>query len=341
VLHSGHIHDTYFVETDASARYVLQRVNHHVFKQPDVVMDNIRQATEHLLRYFAANGLDAKVPELVAVQAGGYLHQDASGNFWRMFTYIPDTVSVEKVETPAQAFEVAQMFGRFVAALRDLPASRLPETIPGFHDAVRRRAAFADAAATGLPERRAAAAPEMAFFTARSPIADRLAGLLARGEVPLRIVHNDTKISNVLLDAATGRGVCAIDLDTVMPGTLLYDFGDMMRTFLSPAAEDETDLSQVRIRMDVFEALAQGYWAEVGGWITPAERENMLFGGQLMTYIMGIRFLTDYLQGDVYYKTHRPGQNLDRCRTQMRLLLLMEEQESEMQAFWAKIAQNA
>ena len=260
MLHSGHIHDTYFVETDAPARYVLQRVNHRVFKQPEVVMDNIRQATEHQLRYFAANGLDTKVPESVAVRAGGYLHQDASGNFWRIFTYIPDTVSVEKAETPEQAFEAARMFGRFSAALRDLPASRLPETIPGFHDAVRRRSAFADAVANGLPERRAAA-PEVAFFTARSPIADRLAGLLARGEVPLRIVHNDTKISNVLLDAATGRGVCAIDLDTVMPGTLLYDFGDMMRTFLSPASEDETDLSQVRIRMDVFEALAKGYWA--------------------------------------------------------------------------------
>ncbi|MDJ1502203.1 aminoglycoside phosphotransferase family protein [Xanthocytophaga agilis] len=330
-LHSGHIHDTYLLEC-GSSRYVLQRVNHLVFKSPETVMENIRKATAFQLEYFRSQQINAVIPELVMTRSGSSFLKDDSGNYWRAFTYIPDTVSFEEVQTPEQAYEAARMFGFFVRSLQDLSAEELQETIPAFHNAFSRRKAFLQAILTGLPDRIKTAATEITFFEARGHIADKIASLLHQKDVPLRIVHNDTKISNVLMAASTGKGVCAIDLDTVMPGTLLYDFGDMMRTFLSPAAEDETDLDKVQIRMDVFESLAKGYWSEVGEWITKAERDNLVFGGMLMTYIMGIRFLTDFLQGDVYYKIYRPTHNLDRSRTQMRLLSLMEIHRGEMEA---------
>ncbi|MDJ1495959.1 aminoglycoside phosphotransferase family protein [Cytophagaceae bacterium DM2B3-1] len=333
-LHSGHIHDTYLLEC-GSLRYVLQRVNHLVFKSPETVMENIRKATAFQLEYFRSQQINAVIPELVTTRSGSSFLKDEMGNYWRAFTYIPDTVSFEEVQTPEQAYEAARMFGFFVRSLQYLPADELQETIPAFHNAVSRRNAFLQAISTGLPDRIKTAATEITFFESRGHIADKIDHLLRQKEVPFRIVHNDTKISNVLMAASTGKGVCAIDLDTVMPGTLLYDFGDMMRTFLSPAAEDETDLDKVQIRMDVFESLAKGYWSEVGEWITKAERENLVFGGMLMTYIMGIRFLTDFLQGDVYYKIHRPTHNLDRSCTQMRLLSLMETHREEMESIIA------
>lgn len=329
-LHSGHIHDTYLLDCEPD-KYILQRVNHQVFEQPETVMENIRKVTQHQLHYFQVHHLTACIPELVLTQAGDSFYKDEKGNYWRVFTYIADTISIEEVQTTEQAYEAAHMFGFFVRTLQDLPATELEETIPGFHHAASRRHNFEHAVRTGLPERIDLAAPEIKFFESQSAIADKIVSLLEQKAVPLRIVHNDTKISNVLMNATTGKGVCAIDLDTVMPGTLLYDFGDMMRTFLSPAAEDETDLSKVEVRMDIFEALTKGYWKEVGDWITPDERDNLIFGGHLMTYIMGIRFLTDFLQGDVYYKIHRPEHNLDRCRTQMRLLQQMQLHQDAMQ----------
>ncbi len=335
-LHSGHIHDTYLIDCQ-SAKYILQRINHLVFRQPEVVMENIRKVTQHQVQYFQSRHLTAHIPELVLTQTGQSFSKDEAGNYWRVFTYIADTISIEEVATPAQAYEAARMFGLFVRTLQDLPASELQETIPKFHHAPSRRQNFENAIETGLPERITQAAAEIAFFQSQGYIADKIVLLLDQKTVPLRIVHNDTKISNVLMNATTGKGVCAIDLDTVMPGTLLYDFGDMMRTFLSPAAEDETDLDKVQVRMDIFEALTQGYWEQVGDWITPGERANLVFGGYLMTYIMGIRFLTDFLQGDVYYKIHRPQQNLDRCRTQMRLIQEMKTQETTMQQMVASL----
>ncbi len=300
-------------------------------------MENIRKVTQHQLAYFQEHQLTAQIPELVLTQDGNTFHKDEAGNYWRVFTYIADTISIEEVQTTAQAYEAARMFGFFVRTLQDLPATELAETIPDFHNAAWRRSNFDAAVKNGLAERIQHAADEIDFFQSQSYIASKIVSLLEQKAIPWRIVHNDTKISNVLMHAVTGQGVCAIDLDTVMPGTLLYDFGDMMRTFLSPAAEDETDLSKVQVRMPIFEALTVGYWTEVGPWITSIERENLLFGGHLMTYIMGIRFLTDYLQGDVYYKTHRPGQNLDRCRTQMCLLQEMKKQEEAMQKIIASL----
>ncbi|HTI99814.1 MAG TPA: aminoglycoside phosphotransferase family protein [Dongiaceae bacterium] len=335
---SGHINNTYcatFTHNGGPARYILQHINHHVFKNPAALMSNVQRVTEHLGRKAAAQPDAARrVPALVPARDGSSHHCDAAGNYWRVYHFIPKARSYDTVETPAQAYAAARAFGEFQRLLADLPAPRLHDTIPDFHHTPKRFAALEQAIAADAAGRVAQAQPEIEFALAHRNITGQL---LAAG-LPERITHNDTKLNNVLIDDTTGEGLCVIDLDTVMPGLVVYDFGDMVRTATSPTAEDERDLSRVHMQFPLFEALARGYLASAGAFLTREERRWLAFSGKLITFEIGIRFLADYLAGDTYFKVHRENQNLDRCRTQFQLVRSIAAQEARMSDLVAAIA---
>jgi Ser/Thr protein kinase RdoA (MazF antagonist) len=262
-----------------------------------------------------------------------------SVSFWGSlvaFAKLQETIIPKNVEKAfvknAKAFQAAKAFGAFQALLADLPGERLVETIPNFHHTPSRYAAFEAALAKDAHGRAREAATEIAFAQARAHEVGTIVEAMARGEIPERVTHNDTKLNNVLLDNETQEGICVIDLDTVMPGSALYDFGDLVRTSTSPAAEDETDLSKVTMQLPMFEALVKGYLASAGGFLTPRERALLPFAGKLITFEIGLRFLTDWLEGDVYFKIKRPRHNLDRLRTQFKLVESIEAQLPAMQA---------
>lgn len=331
---SGHINDTYQVSARLAGtpvRYLLQRINHDIFKQPDRVMENILRVTEHL-RGKVAGAADASRQTLTVIPArdGKPYVRDGAGNWWRLYLFIELARTYDIIENERQAYEAARAFARFQNQLADLPEPRLHETIPAFHNTLSRLQALDAAIASDACGRKAEVSAEIAFVEARRAQCGRLLERNARGEIPERITHNDTKINNVMLDDATGEGICVIDLDTVMPGLALYDFGDMVRSATASAKEDERDLSKVGSRVGMFEALARGYLSGAD-FLLPAEIEELVFSGRLITLTIGIRFLTDYLSGDVYFRTHRSGQNLDRCRTQFQMVHSMEAQSAAME----------
>jgi aminoglycoside phosphotransferase (APT) family kinase protein len=252
---------------------------------------------------------------------------DAEGNYWRAYRFVEGASAYDAVESTEQAFQAAKAFGRFQKLLAGLPAPRLHDTIPDFHHTPKRFMALEQAIAADVAGRDLLAKPEIAFAFAHQSIA----GVLLDANLPERVTHNDTKFNNVLLDDATGEGLCVIDLDTVMPGLALYDFGDMVRTTTSPAQEDERDLSRVTMQFPMFEALARGYLSEAGDFLTHAEKQHLVFSGKSIAFEQGVRFLADYLAGDTYYKVHRDGHNLDRCRTQFKLVESIEHQEERME----------
>ncbi len=327
---SGHINDTYcvvFQQGGTRVRYILQRINDRVFQQPVALMENVSRVTAHLARKLAGQpDASRRRLTLIPVRSGGAFYQDAAGDVWRVYVFVEAARSYDAVETPAQARSAAQAFGHFQKQLADLPAPRLHDTIPDFHHAPKRFAALEQAVAADVANRAQAAKAEIEFVLRRR----KICRLLLDANLPERATHNDTKFNNVLLDEATGAGICVIDLDTVMPGLVAYDFGDLVRTATSPAKEDERDLSKVAMQFPMFEALARGYLSSAGEFLTTAERRWLPFGGKLMTFTIGIRFLTDYLAGDVYYKVDREGHNLDRCRTQFKLAESIEQQEDKM-----------
>ncbi len=290
-------------------------------------MENIERVTGHLAAQVADHpDRERRVLTLIPTRRDGVLHQDADGNYWRAYRFIENATTYNSVESPGQAYEAAKAFGEFQRMLADLPEPRLHDTIPDFHHTPKRFAALERAIAADVAGRAGQAGPEIEFALARRT----LSNALIDAELPERVTHNDTKINNVMLDDTTGEGTCVIDLDTVMPGLAAYDFGDMVRTATSPAAEDERDLSKVNMQFPLFEALARGYLSTAGGFLTPPERENLAVAGKVITFEIGIRFLTDHLSGDTYFKVHREGHNLDRCRTQFKLLESIEQQEGEM-----------
>ncbi len=327
---SGHINDTYGVVFDQGGtpvRYILQRINHLIFKNPPALMDNIQRVTAHLAQKSTGQSDPSRrVLTLIPARDGQACHRDAEGNYWRLYIFIEKARTFDAVENPRQAFEAAKAFGQFQKLLTDLPAPRLHDTIPDFHHTPKRFAALEKAIAADAVNRAQLAKPEIEFALRHQAATS----VLLEAGLPERVTHNDTKFNNVMLDDATGEGICVIDLDTVMPGLALYDFGDMVRTTTSPAKEDERDLSKVTMQFPMFEALARGYLTSAD-FLTPPEKKFLPFAGKLITLEIGLRFLTDFLAGDTYFKVHREGHNLDRCRTQFKLVESIEQQQAAME----------
>jgi len=314
-------------------RYVLQQINRHVFHHPDEVMENMVRVTSHVAARLAREGApDAgrRVLSFVPTHEGVSHHVDAAGETWRLVPWVEGTRATERAATEAEARETARAFGRFLAHLRDLPAPPLHETILAFHDTPGRLVAFERAIAADRAARASECRREIEALLDRRALASALAEPAARDEIPVRPTHNDAKIANVLFDATTGEGLCVVDLDTVMPGLAPYDFGDLARSTVSDSDEDERDLTRVFVRVPVFEALARGFVEGAGEALSPAERALLVAGAEVIVYEQAIRFLGDHLDGDRYYRTLRPGHNLDRARTQIRLLESLETAGPEL-----------
>ncbi len=335
----GHINETYTATYDqggTQVRYIHQRINHEVFKDPAGVMDNLVRVTRHLRGKLAAAGvkdITRRALTVVPTHDGASFFKTKDGEYWRTFVFIEKVRTFEAVETTAQAFEAGGAFGEFQRLLVDLPGKRLAETIPHFHNTRRRFDAMITATEKDVANRAATAKAEIEWAMKQADTVDVVLNALAKKKIPERITHNDTKFNNVMLDTETRKAMCVVDLDTVMPGTPLYDFGDMVRTTTSPTMEDELDLSKVKMQMPMFKALARGYLGTAGAFLTKNERALIAFSGRLITFTIGLRFLTDYVMGDVYFRVHRPQHNLDRCRTQFRLVESIAKQEEAMQKF--------
>lgn len=328
---AGHINDTFLVRDDQGNPYLLQRINHQVYTDVSGTMDNIRRVTEHLRRKLTAlNDPSLTTLQVIPTQENALYYQEASGNYWRILTFISDSVAYDVATSAVQAQEAGRAFGQFQALLHDLPGEPLNETIPDFHHMESRLTKFSQALAADRAQRAAGVAQEIDFVQQRADEMLDLHRRVASGQIPQRVTHNDTKLNNVLLDPHTHRARCVVDLDTVMPGSVLFDFGDAIRTTASTAAEDETDPEQVQLHLPYYEAFAQGYWAEARAFLTQEEIDYLPFSARYMTFIMGLRFLTDYLAGDVYYKIHHPEHNIQRARNQFQLVTRMEAQYDDM-----------
>ena len=327
---SGLINHSWLARCDAPGgkrRYLLQQINRHVFHHPDEVMDNMVRVTRHVALHLAredAPDAGRRVLSLVPTPDGGSHHLDAAGETWRLVQWVEGTRSIERAATEGEARETARAFGRFLAQLRDLPEPPLHETIVAFHDTPARLVVFEEAVAADRVSRAAGCRAEIEALLDRRPLASALALAAARGEIPVRPTHNDAKIANVLFDETTGEALCVVDLDTVMPGLSLHDFGDLARSGVSDSDEDERDLSRVAVRVPFFEALANGFVEGAGEALSAAERALLVTGAEVIVYEQAVRFLGDHLDGDRYYRTSRPGHNLDRARSQLRLLESLE-----------------
>ncbi|HEV8375281.1 MAG TPA: phosphotransferase [Candidatus Polarisedimenticolia bacterium] len=334
---SGHINETFLAEYDEggrTVRYLHQRLNRRVFPDPVSVMENIRRVLEHLRRKLAQLGVarrERRVLELIPCRDGAGFWRDEEGEVWRTYQFIEGTRCVDVPESPGQVEQAALAFGGFQKLLLDLPGSRLHETIPHFHDTPRRMQALGEAVAADAAGRVVPAKSEIEFALSRVDLAGALARLRAAGDLAERVVHNDTKLNNVLLDGSTGEALCVIDLDTVMPGLGPWDFGDLVRSAANPSAEDERDLSRAKVDPQLFSAITKGWIESLGSVLAPSERGALVTGAKVITLECGARFLTDHLQGDAYFKIRRPGQNLDRARVQLSLLRSLEEREDELE----------
>jgi hypothetical protein len=335
---SGHIHDTYRLKfIGGGAQLILQRINTKVFRKPVAVMENIERVTTHVRsRLHGMEDADRRVLQLIRARDGKAWHVDVEECYWRAYRFIEGARTFDEVTSGRQAFEAAKAFGEFQRMLADLPAPKLAHSIPDFHNTPKRFADFQWAVNQDAAGRLQDARDEVAFAMSRRPIAGELDG---KG-LPERVSHNDTKLNNVMLDHRTGEGICVIDLDTVMPGLVAHDFGDMVRTMTCPSAEDERDLSQVGMQFALFEAVLRGYLQGAGQFLTADERGSLISGAKVIVYEQGLRFLGDHLAGDTYYKVSRSGQNLDRCRTQFKLLESIEAQETEMDRLLRSINTN-
>ena len=330
---AGHINDTFAVwAVDHSRRWILQRINTDTFTDPAGLMENVTGVTSYLRREILARGgdPDRETLNVVPTREGKPYYTDCEGGAWRAYLFVEGTVCLQKVENERDFYTAAETFGNFQNQLAGYPAATLHETIARFHDTPNRYANFEKALAADVMGRAREIGPEIAFIRAREADCHVLMDQLAAGVLPLRVTHNDTKLNNVLIDQATGKGICVIDLDTVMPGLSAYDFGDSIRFGANDCAEDEPDQSKVHFSLHLYEVFARGYLAAAGSAMTEAERRSLPWGAKLMTLECGIRFLTDYLEGDHYFKISRPAQNLDRARTQFTLVEGMEREFDAM-----------
>lgn len=331
---SGHIHDTFRIETKEKDKdnYILQRLNNKIFKNIPELQQNIERVTVHLrdkLLKMPGSDIKRECLSLIPSKDGKSWITDKDGNFWRMYIFISNHRSYNTVDSQGKAFEGGKAIGRFQAMLADMPGGPLNETIPFFHNIEKRLDTFEVKVKENPAGRADSVSDEIKEFLRRADEMKIILRLGSEGKIPLRITHNDTKFNNILLDE-NDKALCVIDLDTVMPGYVHYDFGDAIRTVTSTASEDETDLSRIRMNIDLFKAYAQGYLSESGKTLNEAEKEYLAFAPRLITYTIALRFLTDYIDGDNYFKIHRENHNLHRARAQLKLVMSMEEQYDEM-----------
>ena len=322
---NGHINETLKITTDTGYQYILQRINHYVFKEPVKVMENISRVTAYLLEQ---TGDPTAALHFVPAKDGSFCHRDEEGNYWRMYEFM-EAFCLEAAETAADFYESGVAFGQFQQQLLDFPASTLHETIPNFHNTVDRFNQLKDSICADVKGRASQVRQEIEFALSHEEVGGTLQRMLEKGQLPLRVTHNDTKLNNVLLNPTTRKPLCVLDLDTVMPGLSAYDFGDSIRFGAATAAEDEQDVSKMRLNLDYYEAYARGF-LEAATALTDAEIDALPYGALIMTLEVGIRFLKDYLDGDVYFKTAYETHNLVRCRTQFALVADMETKWAEM-----------
>ena len=325
----GHINSTYIVVTDKK-RYILQKINTSLFDRPDMLMKNIRLVTDYLKTSVSSMGGEEEVLAIVKTKDGNDCYCD-NGDAWRMYDFVENSICYQKVETPDDFKSCAFAFGKFATYLDGFNAKLLYDVIPHFHDTPDRFLKFEKAIAEDAMGRAKSVKNEIDFFLSRKAFSSTITSLLSSGEMPTRVTHNDTKLNNILFSANTGKPLAIIDLDTIMAGSVCYDFGDSIRFGCNTAAEDEPDVSLVDFSEKLFEVYAEGYMAGFDK-ITKCEKDNLINGSIMMTYECGMRFLTDYLNGDTYFRTVREGQNLDRAHTQMRMVELMEKKYDKLSA---------
>jgi hypothetical protein len=322
----GHINDSYIINVRDRCKYFLQRINHHVFKDPEGLMDNHVLVNEAMAKHYGSEK-NSPYPRIIKNRNKKHFFNDNEGSFWRLMEYVPDCRSFNIAENADVAFEGAAAFGQFQKVMSKQKAADYTPTIPDFHHLGNRLGKLQEAISVDTESRVKDARPEITFVLDRMEYAQILTDLLRKKIIPVRVTHNDTKLNNVLFEKKRIKHICVVDLDTVMPGTLLYDYGDMVRTFTSPVEEDEPDVSKVVLREDIFEALTRGYLKDLSDALTAGERQHLLFGAKVMLLMIGARFLTDYLEGDHYFKTSRDNHNLDRARNQFALLQQLEKNE--------------
>lgn len=341
---NGHINDTFRLcckrPDQKEKSFILQKINRDIFKNPSQLMENVVHITEYLRGIIISQSGDPDRETLNVLQTrdGANYYQDRNNNFWRVFPFIERSLCLEKVEDQKDFYDSAVAFGNFQKMLADFPVETLHETIVNFHNTPSRFQDFKKAIEEGNRERVALAGKEIAFALDREKDTAVLTNLLAEGKLPLRVTHNDTKLNNILFDEDTRKALCVIDLDTIMPGLSMYDFGDSIRFGASTGAEDETDLSKVQLDLSLFEIFTKGYLEGCAGSLTRTEIEMLPMGAKLMTYECGIRFLGDFLTGDHYFKIQRKNHNLDRARTQFKLIADMEAKWDEMKAIVQRIS---
>ena len=331
----GHINDTYIVEYAAengNVKYLLQRINTNVFKNPVELMENVVGVTDFLKKKIAANGGDTGRETLTVYNTvdGRKFHIDEDGSSWRIYNFVDNTYSINEITNPDDFKAAAEAFGNFQTLLADYPIETLYDTIPNFHNTPVRFENFKASLEKNASGRKDNAIPEIEFVLAREKDCSVVTDLIADGKIPVRVTHNDTKLNNVLFDKETKKGICVVDLDTVMPGSSLYDFGDSIRFGANTAAEDETDLSKVSLSLEYFKAYVEGYLKTAGKALNEYEIDYLPFSAKLLTLECGMRFLSDYLDGDVYFKVDYPEHNLVRARTQFKLVEDIENKFDEM-----------
>lgn len=337
----GHINETYHAVLDNNGvhtNYILQKINGNLFKDVDKLMNNIRLVTEFNRQKIAECGgnPDRESLTIIYTNDGKTYYRDDCGNNFRMYIFITDAVTYQTVEKPEHFYQSAVAFGNFANLLAQFDATQLVEILPDFHNTEKRFNDFITVLQADKLGRADGVRAEIDFVLARKDYCGRIVSLLRNGAMPTRVTHNDTKLNNVMLDVVTGEPVAIIDLDTIMPGSICYDFGDSIRFGCNPCAEDEKNLSKVVFDINLFEQYTKGYLSAVGEGATQIEKDNLAFSAILLTYECGMRFLTDYLDGDVYFHTKYAGQNLDRARTQFKLISDMEKVLDQMQAIVRK-----
>ena len=332
----GHINRTYLVATAGGRCYILQKINHHTFRDVAGLMENIELVTEHLRR----KSPDPRSVLTLIRTKDGKSYLEADDGYWRVFRFVEDSICLQQPESDADFYESAVGFGTFQQLLSDFPAEKLHETIPNFHNTPDRYRAFHETLTRDPMHRAAQVQPEIEFALARQAEMAALQNALDAGELPLRVTHNDTKLNNVLFDAKTRKALCIIDLDTVMPGSALYDYGDSIRFGAATAAEDERELDKMEMSLERFRVFTRGYVRACPG-LTQKELELLPLGAKVMTMECGIRFLTDHIDGDNYFSIHREGQNLDRAHTQFKLVADMERKWDKMKEIVNEEVQNA